>query len=86
MEELMKFNPYSVTIDFNDHRVVHERDIEMYYGGRENFLDFERCVELNRVFKVQVYPKGSVGFYTVCASELQPALQKMCEALENDKE
>ena len=82
MDELMKFTPYEASIDFNPHKGIHET-IEDYYD-RDSFIDYDECIKQERVFCIRVYPRTSVGFYEVCASEYQTALKKMCDTLEND--
>jgi hypothetical protein len=79
---VFRFDPYNASIDFNPHKNMHQSIEEYFEDDRLKFIDYEECVKKGKVYVVRVYPHTAVGFYEVCASDCQAALQKMINALE----
>ena len=65
----------SFTLDWNDHRAVHESvaqkiDTNDYYDF-ENEAEIARAIEQNTIVVLQWYPRTSVSFMTYAAPDLE---------------
>lgn len=92
---IIKDNPNSLFITFNDHWTSYVKPGEVIQGIfnyeegdefiLENFIsiaDYKKCVNNNSFWHVQYYDRTPVGFWHIYASDLDLALDYILIALE----
>lgn len=82
-EFVKKHNPFNIYIEFNEFKNQHKKieDFFKYEINEEDILDKSECIKNNSVFRFQVYPDTSIGFYVVFASTLDKAVKEMDDFL-----
>ena len=80
-EFVNKHNPFNIYIEFNEYKINYKNieDFFEYDLGIDNeyIIDKSECIKNNSIYRFQVYPDNSIGFYVVFASTLEKAIKEM---------
>jgi hypothetical protein len=79
IDKLLATNPYSFSIEYNEHKNYYETVEQCYDDKKDDFVDWDECVRTNTVYELHVYPRTPIGFYVVYASTLEKAIEKALE-------
>lgn len=85
MEEIIKFKPFNVILEYNPHKSLIQSIEEYLEYSTAYVLDKEKCIEKDTIYAIQVYPETTIGFYFVCASDYKLARDTMIGILEKNK-
>jgi len=79
---------HTVYVEINPHREAYEKPSE-YIKHNDDYDETPRELlnkmdEKDTMVKIQCYPKTPVGFFTVCALDIDSAVEMALETMAND--